>query len=153
MFTVVAKFDEILHVHRNEANRTTPRHTVFSFMSSFKYTPYVEVPGYPRLENGMRVVALLRNEDDWKSLIGWRDLDTGELVTPDPRFHLQRAAFFSLWTAGLTFMVTRCWKGAAEELWPLLMPLLGAAFAILEFKRWRSTKLHVRALEKLPHEA
>lgn len=95
MKIVHAHFDEILHVHRIEANRALPRRTVFSFMMEYKYTPYITIPGFPRLENGMSVVAVLRDENDWKTLVGWRDVKTGEVAAPDSSWHLKRLYF--LW--------------------------------------------------------
>jgi hypothetical protein len=59
-------------------------------MENFKYTPYVTVPGFPRLEKGMQVVAVLRESGNWKSLVGWRDLGSGEIAIPDSSSHFKR---------------------------------------------------------------
>jgi hypothetical protein len=152
MFVSVVQFDEVLHVHRNEANRTTPRHTVFSFMSQFNYTPYVSVPGFPRLEPGMRVVALLREQDNWKTLVGWRDLETGALAAPDVRFHVHRLIFLLVWLAAVAWMTT----GERSNL-PLVIPVLffGAfgLFAVLELKAARRAYAETEALQQLPNAA
>lgn len=152
MFTVVTKFDDILHIHRNETSRGTPRHTVFSFMSDFKYTPYVTVPGFPRLEKGMRVAALLREENDWKTLIGWRDLDTGALAAPDQRFHRNRIFVLPLFLAIFEYFIVT--SSTAKGLVIMVLPLLLAgAFGWLEFRNWRRVKLEAGELERLPNEA
>jgi hypothetical protein len=154
MYTVVVQFEDILHVHRNESNRTTPRHTVFSFMSDFKYTPYVSVPGFPRLEKGMRVVALLRNENDWKSLVGWRDLDTGAIAAPDPSFHVRRLVFFSLWVVVFFyFMLKDAARPSHSALWLGLPLAIGGVFLWLEFRDWRRARAEFKELEGLPREA
>lgn len=155
MFTLVATFDEVMHVHRNRANRTTPRHTVFSFMSDFKYTPYVTVPGFPRLEKGMRVVALLRNEGDWKTLVGWRDLETGELAAPELKFHAYRVFFVLLWAAVFVYLGVGSLAGAdGQAEWLLAVPLgFAGVFAVLEYRRIARARAELQELERLPREA
>lgn len=90
MHTKTVVFDEIFHVHRLRALKGSPDHTLFSFMSEFEYTPYVSVPGWPRLEAGMEVIALFREPGNWKTLVGWRDKETGELIGPDLRWYRNR---------------------------------------------------------------
>jgi hypothetical protein len=152
MFVSVVQFDEVLHVHRNEANQNMPRHTVFSFMSQFKYTPYVSVPGFPRLEPGMRVVALLREQDNWKTLVGWRDLETGALATPDVRYHVHHLISLLVGLAGVAWLTT----GERFNL-PLMIPvLLFGVFglsAVLELKAARRAHAETVALQELPNAA
>jgi hypothetical protein len=151
MQTVTVVFDEILHVHRNRASRTAPEHTVFSFISMFLYTPYVTVPGLPRLEPGMTVQALLREPDDWKSLVGWRNTKTGELAAPNPRWHSYRLLVLCGWlTLSLAIMV----RGAVtldspHVLLSLLFASLWAVFSRLEYKAWRRAQTDLKALQGL----
>jgi hypothetical protein len=157
MQTVTVVFDELLHVHRNRASKAAPEHTVFSFMSMFEYTPYVTVPGLPRLEPGMTVQALLREPNNWKSLVGWRDMKTGELAAPKPRWHLNRLLFLCVWLVlSLTIMAHGAVTLASSE---LLLPLLFASFCAvisrIEYKAWRRARADLMALQALggPNDA
>jgi hypothetical protein len=151
MQTVTVVFDELLHVHRNRASRTAPEHTVFSFMSMFEYTPYVTVPGLPRLEPGMTVQALLREPNNWKSLVGWRDLKTGELAAPKPRWHLNRLLFLFGWLVLSLAIMARAavTLSSSELLLPLLFASFWAVFSRLEYKAWRRAQADLKALQGL----
>jgi hypothetical protein len=148
MFVSLVQFDEILHVHRNAATRTTPKHTVFSFMSNFEYTPYVSVPGFPRLSPGMRVAAVLREQGNWKTLVGWRDLDTGLLVLPDGRFHLYRLLFLAAWllVSGYSMLIGE--KEPAVAFAALVFAVFGT-FAVLELRDLRRASADAAALRAL----
>lgn len=54
--------------------------TFFSFQSGQSSEYGVAVPGEPRLVSGMTVSAVLDEDDNWQSLLGWIDHGTGELV-------------------------------------------------------------------------
>jgi len=54
--------------------------TVFSFDSDDGTQYGVRVPGHPPIEPGMRVLAYLDKPGRWDTLVGWRNLDTGELA-------------------------------------------------------------------------
>ncbi|MFM0202734.1 hypothetical protein PQR53_23020 [Paraburkholderia fungorum] len=43
----------------------------------------VQMRGAPRLENGMVVTAVLRNTDNWQTLMGWLNHSTGEICGVD----------------------------------------------------------------------
>lgn len=151
MQTVTVVFDEILHVHRNRACRAAPENTVFSFMSMFEHTPYVTVPGLPRLEPGMTVQALLREPNNWKSLVGWRDMKTGELAAPKPRWHLNRLLFLCAWLVlSLAFMARGAVTLASSELLlSLFFASFWAVFSRLDYKAWRRAQADLRALQGL----
>jgi hypothetical protein len=151
MQTLTVVFDEILHVHRNRATQSHPRHTVFSFMSENKYTPYVTVPGWPRLEPGMKVKALLRETDKWSTLIGWVDLDTGQITDIHPN---QRVLGLLLMTCGLAFISSFLWRSAlTPQPSKTILLLLLAGFWLLssrvEYKAWRQGQLALKALQSL----
>lgn len=57
-------------------------HTEFGFESAGKKYYGVQVPGTPRIEEGMTVTMLLREEGDWTSVRGWVDMRTGEVSAP-----------------------------------------------------------------------
>jgi hypothetical protein len=150
MKIVNARFDEILHVHRIEANRTLPRRTVFSFMMEYRYTPYITIPGFPRLENGMSVVAALRDENDWKTLVGWRDVQTGKVAAPDPSWHLKRLLFAFAWGV---LAVVFAWPKHPSGIGSWAMVFGFAAFATwfgaLEHRGWRRVQKDVEELNEL----
>lgn len=147
-------FDEILHVHRNAASRSSPKHTVFSFMSQYQYTPYVTVPGFPRLEPGMRVTAVLRSENDWKTLVGWIDLDTNAIVTPNARWHLHRLLFLSAWAAFSVLVFGGNLAQAPSTYTWLLLLFIGfwGLFSVIEFRDWRRAKSDTAFLSELQRD-
>ncbi len=55
-------------------------HTVFSFESDGHRHFSVKLPGHHALRDGMLVTAMLARENDWESLQGWRDHETGEVI-------------------------------------------------------------------------
>jgi hypothetical protein len=100
MDTVTIRFDETLRV-RQEGGWTGrnywPRQTIFSFMSAGKYFPYVTTPGWPEIHDGLIVTALLELPEDWKSLLGWVNCETGEIAGPNPTEFLMQAGFITAW--------------------------------------------------------
>jgi hypothetical protein len=150
MKIVHARFDEILHVHRIEANRALPRRTVFSFKMEYRYTPYITISGFPRLENGMSVVAVLRDENDWKTLVGWRDSETREIAAPDPSWHLKRLLFFLAWGVIATVLA---WpkhpSGAGSWAMAIGFAALASLFSALEYRGWRRVQKDVAELNEL----
>jgi hypothetical protein len=130
MQAIITRFDQVLHVKR-WGSLTGPRSTTFSFRAGGGYTPYVTVDANPELRDGMNVLAFLRRQDDWKSLVGWKDLDTGKLAIPAPTAYrktllIQAAASIALlvaWLmgaptagviAGLTILAGGLWTSAHE---------------------------------------
>ena len=157
MQVVKTRFDEIDHIHRIEANRALPRRTMFSFMENCQYTPYVTAPGFPRLESGMQVAAVLREEGNWKSLVGWRNLQTGELAVPDPLWHVRRALFLLAWVAIAAVVGwPRESSGLGSYLVPIIASAVAAPFAVLELVQWLRVKRDadaVKVLVALEHAA
>lgn len=60
--------------------------TNFGFESAGKRYFDVSVPGRPRIEQGMTVIALLEKPNEWdsRSLLGWIDCVDGALVCDSP---------------------------------------------------------------------
>lgn len=104
----------------------------------------------------MRVQALLREPGDWKTLIGWKDLDTGVVVAPTPRWHFYRLVFLCGWVL-LTLLIgvplihdqdpsTTLTFGA--------MLVFGVIFSALEFKNYRRAGAESTAIARwLANEA
>ena len=142
MEQVVATFDQVLHLHRHRGGRFQPKHTVFSFMSCAGYTPYVTVPGWPSVEPGTTVTALLRQPGNWQSLVGWVNQATGEIAAPN----CQR----SFWGA----VIDAIWGIAWFLLWPAHFgplrwapPVLGIVlclFGLLQARREQREALAVQ---------
>ena len=60
--------------------------TSFGFESGGKQHFDITVPGRPRIEQGMTVIALLKRPNEWgsRSLLGWVDCVDGSLVCDSP---------------------------------------------------------------------
>jgi hypothetical protein len=100
MEEVLAVFEEVDHVHRHRATSTVPKFTQFSFMLEGCYHPYVAVPGWPEIEAGTSVVAVLRESGNWKTLIGWVNTKTREVAAPTYKdMMVGSAIFFSAFIA------------------------------------------------------
>jgi hypothetical protein len=99
----------------------------------------------------MQVLALLRKQDDWKSLVGWRDTKTGEVAAPRPRWHLYRLIFLCAWLA----LTTTIAGLGALRLEALQLPLallfagLWAGLSYLEYKAWRRAQADLAAVQHL----
>lgn len=81
MQLVNIRFDRVFDITQDVSKRSTYS-TLFSFEHNGKRFFSVSIDGKPRIESGMNVLAALQGRDDWKSLIGWKDLDTGQIHLP-----------------------------------------------------------------------
>jgi hypothetical protein len=150
MQLIILEFQEILHIHRNGATRGSPEHTIFSFMSDFKYTPYVKIPGFPRLENGMTVAALLREKDDWKTLVGWRDLATNQIAGPNSGYYLMRLIFSLVFITGISWLLLGAGFPIGTPKIYLMMPLLLIGYlTYAEYKLWNMVVSDIKALREI----
>lgn len=81
MHLVAIKFDRVFDIVQDPSGRGAYP-TLFSFESAGKRYFSVSISGAPRLESGMEVIAALAHRDDWKSLEGWKDVQTGTIHLP-----------------------------------------------------------------------
>jgi hypothetical protein len=126
MEEVRVDFEEVDHVHRHRATSTIPRFTDFSFMLNGRYHAYVAVPGWPEVEAGTSVVALLRESGNWKTLVGWVNTKTGEIAAPTYKdMMVGSAIFFPLFVA-FYFVVF----GLSLKPYPDSVVQLGAALVL-----------------------
>lgn len=117
--------------------------TLFSFESGGKRYFSISITGKPRLENGMEVVAALSKKDDWQSLLGWKDLLTGEIHVSSGA-HAKAAiaitsSLFLTGAAGFFYSGSYWFLGLSVLMSVLLLP---AVRELQEFKQAR------KALEK-----
>jgi len=88
---VLVTFERVDQIQRIASSLTTAKHTLFSFAANGREFQDIAVPGWPNLESGMRVMAVLHEKGNWQSLVGWVNLGSGELAAPSPQAALQRA--------------------------------------------------------------
>jgi hypothetical protein len=79
---VKVRFDRVFDVKRHGASRYTPAVTHFSFESSGKAYYGISAPGFPTVDPGMTVTAMLRKQGNWQTLAGWNNHSNGEVVVP-----------------------------------------------------------------------
>lgn len=77
------------------------RRTHIGFESKGKRYFDVTVPEWPRVEEGMTIVALLKYPNDWgnKSLLGWIDCTDGSIVCDAP------SSFFGVFAILMFFLL------------------------------------------------
>lgn len=86
-------FEAVEHVHQHRATSAFPKYTHFSLMWGGKYHLYISVPGWPEVKAGTTVVAVLRERDNWKTLVGWVNTETGEVAAQISRTFARRCDF------------------------------------------------------------
>ena len=77
-----ARVIDVVRVKPAWYDRSTLRHTRFAFETPDGLRHQVTVLGHPVVYTGMSVVAVLRNRNDWNTLVGWVDQATGEIAGP-----------------------------------------------------------------------
>ncbi|MDR2187053.1 MAG: hypothetical protein LBE62_03250 [Azonexus sp.] len=136
MEEVTQTFDRIFGVQQQVRDRFGSKFTTFGFESKGRRYFELSVQGWPTLNDGMTVTALLRKSDDWKSVVGWVAHDSGEIVCRDTRRHFVSAAWLLLITliAALGFSVSTKGIDSILSIWAkagLWLILFG--FAVWEF--------------------
>jgi hypothetical protein len=81
MQKITLTLTNVFDVVRMSAKST---YTRFGFSSGDQTYTGLMIKGHPRIESGMTITAILRKDDDWKTLEGWLDLDTSSCVMPQP---------------------------------------------------------------------
>ena len=99
----------------------------------------------------MSVTALLRVPGDWKTLIGWIDLQTGQIAAPQPRWHFFRFLFFIAWFALVLIILGN--DVLQPETPQIILGAMGAAFiaylARVDYKKWQQASLDAKALQAI----
>jgi hypothetical protein len=156
MIASTVRFDKVSLVRRDGGwgyRNYWPRQTVFSFMSDSKYFPYVAAPGWPAIHDGLRVTALLESPDDWKSLLGWVNRETGEIAGPTPSEILKQAAVTAVSLCLGIGIVVAGVKSASILAVPGFLFSGYCMFQIFSsFEDWTKAKLTLKALEHLAQD-
>lgn len=80
MEQVTATFDRVFDVQRQVRDIFGSKFTTFGFELQGERFFDLSVPGWPSLHDGITVTALLRETGNWKTLIGWVEHGSGEVV-------------------------------------------------------------------------
>ena len=142
MHLLKIQFDRVFDVVQDPM-KSYSYSTLFSFESGGKRYFSVSIAGKPRIENGMQIVAALLKNDDWQSLLGWKDLHTGQIYLPN------RAHAMALFAKASPLFLT-CALGFFHtgNYWFLAGCLLisAACFSVL-YERWQVRRARI-ALER-----
>jgi hypothetical protein len=84
----------------------------------------------------MRVIAVLRDKDDWSTLVGWKDLETGSIVAKNHQVAVRALVIrFSI----LAALLFACLLGSYFSL--LIYPLILCLFGLWQgFQEWRCSR-------------
>jgi hypothetical protein len=134
MQEISVTFDQVMHVHRNRANQFNPQHTLFTFISAGVYFPYVKVFGWPNIDIGTTVTAILRKPNDWKSLAGWVNHESLEIAAPKKNARLKTILVVLLLTC---FQVLLFWN-YPKALGIIVFIML--VLSILNYFNWQKEK-------------
>ncbi len=110
--------------------------TSFRFVPTGRQEREVTVRGNASLRDGMCVVAALQDKDDWSSLVGWRDLETGSIVAKIPRDALKAITLRALLLSGLLL----AWA-LSVSLAVLSFPILISLYSLWQgVREWRQSR-------------
>ena len=82
MQLVKMRFDRVFDIQ--PVRQGVEARTIFSFEGDGRRHYAVTVPGKPDIRNGQHVLAVLHQENNWQTLRGWKDLDTGDVAFNGP---------------------------------------------------------------------
>lgn len=99
MELITLTFERVFDLHRYPEGRNQKKHTLFSFSTSTGTQYGVSVPGWPKIEPGDTVTAILTDSSNWQTLCGWANHQTKEIaVHSATRLLLWSAlSIFSAW--------------------------------------------------------
>jgi hypothetical protein len=153
-------FDRVFDIRRRErVIRMRPvgryKDTKFEFESDGKRV-FVHVAGWPELEPGMTVVALLREAGDWLRFLGWVDGANGSIVyastqAPDSFDH---ARLGLAGTVMYSFLSIPFWAGYSQQqnLVALFFALVLGSFALRDIYNFVKDRRVKRALFQVRDE-
>lgn len=96
MQRVTVTFDLVFDLRRIPPSSLRGRRSLFSFMADGQTERELQMQGWPRLQVGDTITALLRRNNDWHTLVGWVNHETGEVVAPSPVRTLRRSVLLAI---------------------------------------------------------
>ncbi|MFM8899730.1 MAG: hypothetical protein ACKOF9_07255 [Burkholderiales bacterium] len=85
MQPITVTFNEVFDVVKSRGSDGRLQRTQFGFSTS-EFKKYgVSVPGFPRVCKGDTVTVLLREQNNWQTLLGWYNHSTSEFALHDYR--------------------------------------------------------------------
>lgn len=139
--------ERVFDIQRYESSRFNPRSTNFSFEAAGRKRYGVRLPGWPRLEAGDTVTAVLASTDNWQTLAGWKNLSTGEMVVPN-NGSIGRLLHI-VWVSVVIYLATSgATSPAGQQVAMALRVVLGLVFVSLLAGTWRAWRCR-RVIEGL----
>lgn len=105
MQRVTVTFDLVFDLRRSAGSIWQTRVTHFSFKAGSQVQRGLTVPGWPRLQVGDTVTALLRRPGDWSTLVGWVNHNNGEVAAATGERTLRRAGLLALAAGALAVLL------------------------------------------------
>lgn len=96
MQRVTVTFDLVFDLRRIPGSSLRGRRSLFSFMAGGQTERELQMQGWPRLQVGDTITAVLRRKDKWHTLVGWVNHTTGEIVAPSPIRTLRRSVLLAI---------------------------------------------------------
>lgn len=144
-------FERVFDLQQHTGNRYTPVHTLFSFESAGKKAYSVTVMGWPAIEAGMKITALLRERDNWQTLSGWKNHSNGKVVLP--AFRQSRSSFFTaVGVTTISFYGNLLATTTVGSIAAFCVSLLLIGISISHLMQWRRKASEAQIILRLPDE-
>ena len=150
MHRVTVTFDLVFDLRRVPGSRLYGRRSLFSFTADGETHRELRIQGWPRLQVGDTITALLRRKRDWRTLVGWVNHDSGEIVAPLPTRTLYRSLGLAL---GVGLLVLVLWSMLTIEvertmlrnwswlLWAGYLGFLASLVVAMLLRQWRHRRV------------
>ena len=149
MHQVTVTFDLVFDLRRVPGSNLRGRRSLFSFTAGELTERELQMQGWPRLQVGDTITALLRRKNDWRTLVGWVNHETGEVVAPSPLRTLRRsvllafgvgllvAVIYGMLTVGTLTPVLPGWSWLLWAGYGGFLLVLIAAVLLRQWSHWR----------------
>lgn len=147
---VTLTLDRVVDLQRHHGSRFGRQHTLFGIESGGERHAGLYVEGWPEIREGSTITALLRERDDWQTLAGWIEHDSGSIVGFGLAAPILRAAVSiaaAAWCLGFAVFPS---AEATEQMKHLAAGIaavasLSAAGALYAWQRLRSQRALLRS--------
>lgn len=97
-------FDKVSQIQRTPQMGYVPKQTTFNFIQGCQREYNVVVPGWPEIKPGIMYTCLLKNSNNWQTLVGWKNHETAEIASPVPTsyFYYISIVLFTILISGST---------------------------------------------------